>query len=101
MTTWERHQGDAGDFIEPILDGTVDITSFTAVSGTVRNCETGEQQTLTGSMVSVADRRTRLALSPWLETATLGPWDVWTHVHFGGNRITWPSNRSDTIIVGQ
>lgn len=99
MTTWERKSGDVGDTIKPYLDGDVDISGFTGVNGTVINCETGQSIQLTGAMLSVAERHVRLDLSPWLDTAAKGSWDVLTHVLFGTNKITWPSTGADRIIV--
>lgn len=102
MSKWNRHKGDVADYVDVRIDGVLDLTLVTAVSGSVTYGSAGTPQALTATVLNPLTRIVRVSLSPWLATATIGCWRLATHLTFSGpvGALTWPEDGFDEIEVG-
>lgn len=98
MKTWYRVQGDVQDTLVARLDGVVDLVSATGGEAHVSLC--GESDTTL--VLTVTDALARIVtvqLSPWLNTAVPGGWDLEFEMLFGAMTLTWPARGYDRIVV--
>jgi hypothetical protein len=98
VKTWYRVQGDVQDTLMARLDGVVDLVSATGGEAHVSLC--GElDTTLVLTVTDALARIVTVQLSPWLNSAVPGAWDLEFQVNFGAMALTWPSKGFDRIMV--
>lgn len=98
MKTWYRVQGDVQDTLVARLDGVADLVSVTGGEAHVSLC--GEfDATLVLTVTDPFARTVMVQLSPWLNTAVPGAWDLEFEIIFGTMTLTWPAKGFDRILV--
>lgn len=98
MSTWTRVRGDVNDTVVVQLNGADNLNGVIDAKAYVRYGNRSDE--LAATVLDSTARTVTVDLSPWLETAAAGQWDIEYQLTFGDGRVrTWPESRTDKIIV--